>query len=217
MSTIYLIRHGEITQSEPRRFIGQQDRSLTELGRQQIVRLADYLATRSIDRVLTSPLLRCVESADILCGRMKIDEAEIVPDLREIGLGTWEGLTVDQVRHNFPGDYDARGRDLAGFRPPGGENFADLLHRAWPVFKSVATETDERVAIVAHAGVNRVLLCHILGMELGNLFSLGQDYGCVNTVRHDASGFRVKKININFCPWQSPSSPRSRHQSPPRW
>jgi probable phosphoglycerate mutase len=203
MSTIYLIRHGEITQSEPRRFIGQQDHSLTERGRQQIARLAEYLDTRSIDRILASSLSRCVESADILCGLMKIDEAEIIPDLREIGLGAWEDLTVDQVRRNFPGDYEARGRDLAGFRPPGGESFADLLHRAWPVFKTVATEKDDRLAIVAHAGVNRVLLCHILGMELGNLFRLGQNYGCVNTVRHDKSGYLVE--NINVCFRRSPS------------
>lgn len=204
MSTVYLIRHGEISQARPRRFIGRQDLPLTDKGREQMARLAEYLATRSIARMLTSPLARCVESAAILCTRLRLDGFEEAPGLCEIGLGAWEDLTVDQVRRDFPGDFEARGRDLTGFRPPGGESFADLLGRAWPVFQSVATEKDERVAIVAHAGVNRVLLCHILEMELGNLFRLGQDYGCVNTVRHDTSGYRVE--NINFCLGQSPSS-----------
>ncbi len=207
MSTVYLIRHGEISQSKPRRFIGRQDLPMTDKGRDQMARLAEYLATWSIAKVLTSPLVRCVESAAILCTRLKLDGFEEAPDLCEIGLGAWEGRTVDQIRRSFPGDYEARGRDLAGFRPPGGESFADLLGRTWPVFKTVATEKDERVAIVAHAGVNRVLLCHILGMELGNLFRLDQDYGCVNTARYDKSGYRVKNININFCPRQSPSWP----------
>lgn len=197
MSTIFLIRHGEIPQSQPRRFIGRQNLPLTDNGREQMARLAEYLATRSIARVLTSPLVRCVESASILCSRLKLAAFEEAPDLREIGLGAWEGLTVDQVRRGFPGGYEARGRDLAGFRPPGGESFTDLLRRAWPVFRSIATGRDGRVAIVAHAGVNRVLLCQLLGMELGNIFRLGQDYGCVNTVHHNPSGYRVE--NINFC------------------
>ena len=200
MSTVYLIRHGEISQARPRRFIGRQDLPLTDKGREQMVRLAESLAGRPIARVLTSPLVRCVESASILCARLKLDAFDTSPALREIGLGAWEGLTVDQVRRSFPGDYEARGSDLGGFRPPGGESFADLLDRAWPVFKAVAAENDEPVAIVAHAGVNRVLLCHILEMPLGNIFRLGQNYGCINTVRHDRSGYRVENINISLGP-----------------
>ena len=195
MSTIYLIRHGEITQSHPRRFVGRQDLPLTDGGREQISRLADILATRSIDRVLCSPLARCMESAGILCSRLG-GAPELVPDFCEISLGDWEGLSVDEVRARFPGCYEARGMDLAGFRPSGGESFHDLLHRAWPTFETVVkAATDGEVAIVAHAGVNRVLLCRILGLPLENLFRLEQDYGCLNIVRYDGYGFRVENAN----------------------
>jgi broad specificity phosphatase PhoE len=197
MSTLYLIRHGEITQSEPRRFVGQRDLPLTRQGQEQISRLGDVLVSRSIDKVICSPLSRCVESARILCARLG-GFPGILPDLREIALGAWEGLSVDEVRDRFPGCYEARGLNMAGFRPQGGESFVDLLRRSWPAFESAVYCTDERVAIVAHSGVNRVLLCRILDIPLGNLLRLEQHYGCFNVIHYDKSGYRVE--SINSCP-----------------
>lgn len=194
MSEIYLIRHGEITQSSPRRFVGQTDLPLTDRGREQIAGVADFLCGRGLGRLLCSPLSRCVESAGIIGTALGI-ASEIVPDLREIALGAWEGLTVDEVRERFPGRYEARGRNLAGFRPPDGESFADVQRRAWPAFETATVDLDEPLAMVAHGGVNRVLLCRILGMPLENLFRLEQHYACVNILREDNGEFRVGAMN----------------------
>lgn len=194
MSEIYLIRHGEITQSSPRRFVGQSDLLLTDRGREQMRQVAEYLVGRGLPRLLCSPLSRCVESAGIV-GKALGLEPEVAEDLREIGLGAWEGLTVEEVRERFPGDYEARGRDLARFRPAGGESFADVERRAWPAFK-VLSDFNSPQAIVAHGGVNRVLLCRILGMPLGNLFRLGQDYACLNVVQSGRDGFCVEVMNF---------------------
>ncbi|ACU89646.1 histidine phosphatase family protein [Desulfomicrobium baculatum] len=194
MSEIYLIRHGEITQSSPRRFVGQSDLPLTDRGRKQMRSVAEYLAGRGLARLLCSPLSRCMESAGIVGMALGL-EPEVVPNLREIGLGVWEGLTVEEVRERFSGDYEARGRDLARFRPAGGESFADLERRAWAAFE-VLSDFKSPQAIVAHGGVNRVLLCRILGMPLENLFRLGQDYGCVNVVRTGRDGFCVEVMNF---------------------
>lgn len=194
MSEIYLIRHGEITQSSPRRFVGQTDLPLTDRGREQIEKVAVFLLGRGVGRLLCSPLSRCVESAGIIGAALGI-ASEIVPDLREIALGAWEGLTVDEVRERFPGRYEARGRNLAGFRPPDGESFADVQRRAWPAFETATVEQGEPLAIVAHGGVNRVLLCRILGMPLENLFRLEQHYACVNILRQGDGEFRVVTLN----------------------
>lgn len=194
MNWVYLIRHGEITQSSPRRFVGQSDLLLTDRGREQMRQVAGYLVGRGVRRILCSPLSRCVESAGILGSALGL-RPEVVPDLREIGLGVWEGLTVDEVRERFPGAYEARGRDLSGFRPAGGESFADLQRRAWAAFEAISG-FDSTQAIVAHGGVNRVLLCRALGMPLDNLFRLGQDYACVNTLRVDGGGFLVGAVNM---------------------
>lgn len=195
MSEIYLLRHGEITQFSPRRFVGQTNLPLTDRGREQIAGVANFLSGRGVARILCSPLSRCMESAGIIGAALGI-VPETVPDLREIALGTWEGLTADEVRERFPGRYEARGRNIAGFRPPGGESFADLQRRTWPPFESACSELEEPLAIVAHGGVNRVLLCRILGMPLENLFRLEQDYGCVNVVLAGRGGLCVEAMNF---------------------
>ena len=194
MSVIYLVRHGEIAQSSPRRFVGQSDLPLTDRGREQMRQVAGYLVGKGVRRVLCSPLSRCVESAGILGLALGL-EPEAVPDLREIGLGAWEGLTVDEVRERFPGAYEARGRDLAGFRAAGGESFADLQRRAWAAFEAISG-FEATQAIVAHGGVNRTLLCRVLGMPLENLFRLGQDYACVNILSIDEGGCLVEAVNM---------------------
>ena len=93
MSIIYLLRHGEIPQSSPRRFVGQRDLPLTATGRNQMAALAERFADKGLERIVCSPWSRCVESAAIL-GRSLLTP-EIHADLREISLGQWEGLTVD--------------------------------------------------------------------------------------------------------------------------
>jgi len=196
MSEIYLIRHGEITQNCPRRFVGQTDLPLTPRGREQMARVAEFLTGRYVGRLLCSPLARCRESAEILGAALGLG-AEIVPDLREIGLGSWEGLTVDEVRDRYPGRYEARGRNMAGFRPPGGESFADVQRRAWPAFDSVSSVTEEPLAIVAHGGVNRVLLCRALGMPLDYLFRLDQNYACINILHAGFEEYRVSVMNLS--------------------
>lgn len=193
MSTIYLIRHGQIPSSSPRRFIGRTDFELTQRGREQISSLAAQLESIEIARIISSPLLRCRQSSEILAESLGCG-IEIVPGLAEIDLGDWDGLSVTEVQEKFPGEYKARGLDIAGFRPSGGESFEDLLVRVFPAF-SFGVASGENTAVVAHAGVNRVLLCHMLGMPLENLFLLDQDYGCLNVIQKTNGFFRVSSIN----------------------
>ncbi len=198
MSTIYLIRHGAIGQGSPRRYIGQSDLRLTATGRKQMRSLADFLKRFPITGFYCSPLQRCRESCAILCSRFPGAYPEEVPGLEEISLGLWEGLTFDEVKRQYPGSFEARGKDLAGYRPPGGESFADLQQRCWAAWSSLVAHGPEHLAILGHAGVNRVLLCTILGMNLDHLFRLRQDYGCLNIISFKNEQFRVQTINSSL-------------------
>ncbi|MFV0436299.1 MAG: histidine phosphatase family protein [Desulfopila sp.] len=194
MTTIYLIRHGEIAESRPRRFIGNQELALTRTGQQQMAAVARFLASQSIDQIVCSPLSRCQQGAAIIAERLK-KPVRIDRRLSEIDLGGWQGLTVAEVTTRYPGQYAARGRDLAGFRPEGGESFQDLLKRSWPVFTELAGQADCGIAIIGHAGVNRVILCQALGIELANLFRLGQEYGCINTLAVRDGLVTIQRLN----------------------
>ena len=105
-------------------------------------------------------------------------------------------MSISEVRQRFPREYERRGADLIGYRPPGGESFADLSVRVLPAFESAVSKAGRNLLIVGHAGVNRVLLCHLLGMPPDNLFRLDQGYGCLNILKFTAGAWVVRRINI---------------------
>lgn len=211
---VWLFRHGELPQVSPRRFVGQSDIALSEEGRRQALYWGGALARVPFALAVSSDLSRCLETARIILHGRDVPLGE-EPRWREIGLGAWEGLTVARVRERFPGHYEARGRDLAGFRPDGGESFADVQARAMTALLELVSglglareaggaagagqEGDggrAEVLAVAHGGVNRALLCGLLGMPLGNLFRLDQDYGCLNLLEFSDAGPVVAAVNI---------------------
>lgn len=193
MNVIYLLRHGEIPQSSPRRFVGQRDLPLTAAGRAQMADLAVWFADKGLARIVCSPLSRCMESAAILARGSITPES--CGDLREISLGLWEGLTVDEVRRRFPGQYEQRGDNLADYAPLEGESFRQVQERAWRAFQAIAAEGDP-VAVVAHGGVNRTILSRILGMPLHHIFRLEQSYACVNILRRSEGNLVVAGMNM---------------------
>lgn len=187
---IYLLRHGAVARHQPRRFLGQTDIPLSEQGQAQAKILAARLAHVPFTAVYASPLERAWHTAMLVSGYSGAD-IQIVEALREINLGAWEGLTVAEVQERYPGAYEARGADLTFFRPPGGESFADLAARTWPALLNLAQtgETSGPLLIVAHAGVNRVLLARISGVPLEHLFSIPQDYCALSCLRYRAGQF----------------------------
>jgi probable phosphoglycerate mutase len=195
---LYLMRHGQIEQSEPRRFVGQRDLPLDAVGLEQAARMRDWLAGAPFTFALSSDLVRCQETARTVLGERSI-ALETTSMLREITLGEWEGRGVDEVRVACPEEWARRGADLAGYRPPKGESFQDLFDRVWPVFEAAAARPGPGL-LVAHAGVNRVVLCKLLGLPLQELFRLGQSYACVNLIRRRESGFVVETMNAAAWP-----------------
>ena len=193
---LLLIRHGQAGDSSVKRYIGQTDIDLTTRGVAQARALARWLAPVPLERIVCSDLLRSMQTARFL---VEAKGVPLEPDsgLREICLGSWEGLPMAQVREDNFQAYEQRGRDLAGYRPPGGESFADLQSRVVPVIRDILAQATGPVAIVGHAGVNRVMLCHWLGLPLDRLFSLGQDPGGLSIVQPTPKGdVRLVALNI---------------------
>ena len=203
MSTLYLLRHGAIIQQSPRRFIGQTDHPLTDDGRRQAALWREVLADVSFTAVVSSDLARCRETAAIVLGG-RDQPILLEPRLREIALGAFEGLTVEEVRCRFPGAYERRGCDIAGFCPQGGESFAEVQHRAVAAVADM-TLFPGNVLAVAHGGVNRAILCHALGLDLSRLFRLGQDYCRLNILDLGPDCWRVDAVNLApVPPWRFP-------------
>jgi probable phosphoglycerate mutase len=181
---IYLLRHGETAGSKTRRFIGQTDVALSPRGIDQARFWQGCFADIKIDRIYSSPLSRCVQTARIISGRSHdTDQVVLISEIAEIDLGEWDGRTFRDIKENFPLAWEQRGKDLANYRPPGGESFADLFDRVVPVFHGILRQNAANTLIVAHAGVNRMILCHLLEKGINGMFTIGQTYGCLNIIR----------------------------------
>jgi probable phosphoglycerate mutase len=192
---IYLLRHGVVTGNGEKRFIGQSDPPLAETGRHQARQWHTILGAVEFEAVFCSDLKRSEETARIIAGDKK-KVIRIMPELREIHLGQWEGLSMAYARRHFPEKWRKRGENLSSYRPSGGESFKDLQNRVVPVFEAVAGKLKGHGLIVAHAGVNRVILCHVLGMPLANLFRLAQDYGALNIIDCGKNSPQVLALNL---------------------
>ncbi len=141
-----------------------------------------------------SDLSRCVHTAEIIAGPGA--PVERVPELREIRLGEWDGVPVGEIKKRFPDQWRERGANLAAYRTPGGESFLDLQSRAATKFEELVTNADGDVLIVAHSGVNRMILCHVLGMPAGNLLRIVQDYGCLNVIHCEEGAWMLSAMNL---------------------
>ncbi|MHC1759076.1 MAG: alpha-ribazole phosphatase [Negativicutes bacterium] len=192
---IYLIRHGRIqNEGEQRRYIGQIDVPLDAVGVRQAERMRERLARAGVGEIYCCDLERSRATAEILALNNECP-VSVRSDLREIHLGEWEGISFGEVIRRFPGQFEARGKDIAYYQTPGGESFADCSRRVLNVFQEIVADMVEPVVIVGHAGVNRLILCHLLGMPIANLFRIAQDYACINVIQYTGNIAQVKLMN----------------------
>lgn len=192
---IYLLRHGEIKGASTKRFIGQTEVGLSQAGLHLAALWQKRLSRINMDNVFASPLSRCVDMASIVSRRAK-GAITLVDELREIDLGKWDGKPVVEIKNKFPEEWDKRGKNFTGYRPPLGESFLDLSQRVVPAFHEISRENPGNILVVAHAGVNRMILCNLLNKKIDALFSIPQDYGCLNIIDNRDKTPRVQEINL---------------------
>jgi probable phosphoglycerate mutase len=193
---IFLLRHGALqTADNEKRFIGQTDLPLSEQGRRQAKFWSRQLADWPLDGIFCSDLQRCRETADIIAQKCCTSITPLA-ELREIDLGQWEGIRFDQVKRLYPDAFAQRGRDIAGFRPPSGECFEDLRQRVVRIFEQQISKNDGNLLFVSHAGVIRVILCHLLGMPTANLFRIDQGPAAMNIFERRPNGIRLQCLNL---------------------
>jgi broad specificity phosphatase PhoE len=190
-----LLRHGEVAQADPRRFIGHLDVPLSARGEAQCRAQARRLTGAAIAALYTSDLVRARRSGEIIGAPHGLTPRP-VPGLREMAMGRWEGLTADEIRAREPDAFADWMTRIGEFPFPEGESVPDLLARAGPAFDTiVATAPGPVIAIVAHGGTNRALLCRLLGLPLARLLALGQDYGALSVLERRHAGWALRRLN----------------------
>lgn len=178
---LLLVRHGLTAWNAEGRWQGTIDIELSDEGRQQADALGRRLARTALVAAFSSGLSRSRETAlRAVGGALPVHDE---PDLQELSYGAWEGVRDVEVGERWP---EARATwwtrpDL--IRPGGGESLAELDERAWRGLVSCLARCPPGDSlVVAHGGVNRVLLGRILGLPLARFWSIKQDPTAVNVI-----------------------------------
>jgi alpha-ribazole phosphatase len=192
---LYLARHGETTASAEYRYIGQTDVDITGNGVEQMERLRHRFKDEEIHAFFSSDLIRARKGAEIIAGCHGI-EPVACPEFREINLGIWEGMTREEIMERYPDEYTARLQDLVHRRIEGGESFRDVQERVMQKLSRILADREgSTILLLAHGGVNRVILFDALKLDLANLTRIDQSYGCINIIDYYESGPVVKLVN----------------------
>ncbi|HFC93295.1 MAG TPA: histidine phosphatase family protein [Leucothrix mucor] len=181
-----LLRHGEVEGGDI--FRGSTNDKLTDDGWEQMQ--ATLQGDVSWDVIISSPLLRCAEFAGSLADQEDIN-CEIIDALEEIHFGEWEGQSPDDLLKDNDETLKRWWASPTKQAPPEGEDFHDFRARVLKTLKQITEEyKGKRILLVTHAGVIRVILMYILGMQEENLFRLNVDYASLSTIRmyHDETG-----------------------------
>lgn len=191
---IHLLRHGQVEGHGETRYNGQRDVALTDLGREQSLFFAQSLSDKDLRAVYCSDLQRCRTGAEAIAAFHGLQPTEVLA-LRELNIGKWEGLTWKEIQRRWPEEWQGRLDDLVHFQVPDGESLQQLASRVRPVVaKIVSRHRGEEIAVVAHGGVNRVILLDAIGAPLERLFHLEQDYGCRNIIDYFDDGYVTVRL-----------------------
>jgi broad specificity phosphatase PhoE len=164
VTTILLARHGESDWNRSHRWQGFADRPLTDLGRQQAADLAARLEETQLDAVYSSDLQRARETAEIVA-RSKGLDIHSTPDLREVDVGSWSGLTRAEAEAQFPEGYTRWLRGGEGWDD--GETYEQMSERVVAAVQRIAALHDGgRVLVVGHGGSIRAVHASALGLDV---------------------------------------------------
>jgi broad specificity phosphatase PhoE len=164
VTTILLARHGESDWNRSQQWQGFADRPLTDHGRRQAAELAERLADTELDAVYSSDLQRARETAETVA-RIKGLIVETTADLREVDVGSWEGLTRAEAEARFPERYALWLQGREGWED--GETYEAMSERVVRAIHRIAkAHGGQRVLTVAHGGSIRAVHASALGVDV---------------------------------------------------
>lgn len=195
---ILLARHGETPWNAEGRYQGQIDIPLSPVGEAQAAALGERLKDLRITRAVASPLSRADATARFALGEGRVSMLETDADLQEIAHGEWEGLLASEINEKDPARLRAWREEPDTVLMPGGESLRQVLDRSW---RGLARATeglgeDDTLLVVAHDAVNRVILCHVLGIPFSRLWTFRQAPTTLNLLEgSDIDHLEVVRLN----------------------
>lgn len=193
---LIMVRHGRTAWNNVGKLQGHSDVPLDEVGREQVLTTAKYLAKEELQGIYTSDLSRAKDTAAAIANDRML-EPVVDRRLRELNLGIWEGLDFNTVYNEYRQEYDAWYGNAAG-KVPGGEGVKDVEKRVLDfIWEVMPKHQNETVAIATHGGVVKSVLAYALGPQY--LWDQVIDYASITIIKIQGKEFIPELINL--VPW----------------
>jgi len=194
MLHLILVRHGETEWNAQRRYQGQSDVSLSDLGKRQAKLIAGRLAGKEIDAIYVSDLKRAMETAQVIAEKSGL---KVLPEprLRELKFGVLEGLTFDEAQVQYPEMIAAWLEDFN--RPPQGAETINLFNaRVVSFLDDLKQKHDEQIVLlVAHGGSLSEILRVVLGLSREKRWYLEMENASLSEVLIAENYVSLKRLN----------------------
>lgn len=191
---LYVVRHGEVEGAGTSRYNGHADVALSDYGLAQYEGLKEHFAGVKINACYCSDLSRCIQGAELLGSHLGVKPVQ-KRELRELNIGVWERMTWTELMEKYPVEWQARLDDIVNFQVPQGESLLDLNDRVMPVVNDIVQRhIGENVLLIAHGGVNRVILLNAICAPLASFYNIEQNYCAFNIIDYYADGKAVVKL-----------------------
>ncbi len=195
---LILVRHGETALTKQGRYSGRGDVPLSDEGQAQAMAAGGRVAglARDVAAVVTSPLSRCVRTAEIIAAELGGADVTVVDDLIECDFGEWEGMTFAEVQERWPAEMDAW-LDSTSVAPPGGESFETVARRTRSALATVLRAyPGQIVVLVSHVSPIKLILRDALAAGDAFLHRLFLDAAGVSTMDvWPDGGVAVRSVN----------------------
>jgi len=181
---ILLMRHGETDASAKGRCYGKLDVPLSEEGRLQVERACALIQPLEPELIITSPRIRASDSAAIIAKTCRI-AVGIEERFAELDFGDCEGLRYEEVERKDPEFYARWMSNPTEVTFPNGESYVSMSKRVIDAYEQlIRNAKHSKILVVAHGGVNRIILAHVLGIAPEHVFRMEQTYACLNCVEY---------------------------------
>lgn len=194
-TTIYIVRHGETAENAAHVWQGQLDTELSPAGLRQAAAVARRLKDAPFSAVYSSDLKRARATAEAIAREHGLC-VRLVPGLREIDVGRWQGLTYLEARARDPEVYARLMADPIRTRRPGGEAWDEFQRRVALAFHGIAAaHHGETICLVGHGGTIRALLAEALALSFDTTRRLALDNTGVTIIGGEDGAWRLRLFN----------------------
>jgi len=210
--TALLMRHGETDWNREGRVMGRHQIELNQLGRAQVEAAARFAQNIRPDLIVTSPLVRARQSAEIIAEGLGGIEIAEEPEIAEVLYGRWEGMTYHELIED---EHYMRYRKAPLEHPtPGGETIAEVQARGVAaVTRMLEANAGRRLLFVSHGDIIRTVLCHFMGLELKYFHRIRVDNATFSALQINGSFAELKFLNLLPDPGRAFVSPFSTARS----